>query len=195
MRVRTAATAVMLTVTLSALAFAQQHKQVAIRADDGRWVMASRALNPADVPPNAPLYGIAVIESPEGRGVIVSALSGSSLLRIGDRIDEIQLPGIKDRERNANPGYWPYQVLTPSDFYRLAAKCVESCLVRLRGIESTRFGLSQTLSGPRVFGYLPVGTGAGFGVELDDDSGAVATYVDLRSGERFGPPASVAFGR
>jgi len=157
--------------------------------------MASRALNPADVPPNAALYGITVIESPEGRGVIVSALTGASLLRVGDRVDEIQLPGVKDRERNANPGYWPYQVLTPSDFYRLAAKCLDACLVRLRGIESTRFGVSQTISGPRVFGYLPVGSGAGFGMELDEASGNVADYVDLRTGDRFAPPASVVFGR
>jgi hypothetical protein len=45
-----------------------------------------------------------------------------------------------------------------------------------------------------VFGYLPVGTGKGFGVELDEESGAVAKYVDLRTGERFGPPASAVFG-
>jgi hypothetical protein len=41
-----------------------------------------------------------------------------------------------------------------------------------------------------VFGYLPVGTGNGFGVALDETSGAVANYVDLRTGDRFGPPAS-----
>jgi len=158
-------------------------------------VPTSGPLTPADVAPNSALYGITVAESPEGRGVIVIALSASSLLQIGDRVDEIQLPGVKDRERNANPGYWPYQVLTPSDFYRLAAKCLDACLVRLRGIESTRFGTSQTISGPRVFGYLPVGTGAGFGAELDETKGNVAADVDLRTGERFGPPASTVFRR
>jgi len=192
MRLRTAGGALMIATAFSALAYAQQ---VAIRDDDGRWVMVSRPLTPADVAPNSALYGITVAESPEGRGVIVIALSASSLLQIGDRVDEIQLPGVKDRERNANPGYWPYQVLTPSDFYRLAAKCLDACLVRLRGIESTRFGTSQTISGPRVFGYLPVGTGAGFGAELDETKGNVAAYVDLRTGERFGPPASTVFRR
>ena len=149
-------------------------------------------VNPADVPSVSALYGIAVVEMPQAKGVIVTATSAGSLLHVGDRVDEIQLPGVKDRERNANPGYWPYQVLTPSDFYRLASKCVDACLVRLRGVESTRFGFSQTMSGPRVFGYVPVGTGNGFGVELDEESGAVATYMDLRTGERFGPPV---FGR
>ena len=186
MRLRTTGLIAVAVLTLSALAHAQQ---VAIRADDGRWIMADRALNPTDVPHNSALYGITVVGSPEGRGVIVSALAGGSLLKIGDRLDEVQLPGVKDRERQASIGYWPYQVWTPSDFYRLAAKCLEACLVRLRGVESTRFGLSQTISGPRVFGYLPVGTGTGFGVKLDETSGNVAQYVDLRTGERFGPPA------
>lgn len=46
-----------------------------------------------------------------------------------------------------------------------------------------------------MFGYLPVGTGEGFGVELDETSGAVAYYVDIRTGERFGPPASAVLVR
>jgi len=182
-------------VTLSTFTLAQQSTPVAIRDDTGRWVMAVRPLNPADVPTNSALYGITVVDAPEGKGTIVTATGAEALLRVGDRVDEIQLPGIKDRQRNANPGYWAYQVWTASDFYRLAAKCVDVCLVRLRGVESTRFGLSQTISGPRVFAYMPVGTGAGFGMELDEASGAVADYVDLRTGERFGPPASVVFDR
>jgi hypothetical protein len=192
---RLLSTTVVVLVALSVIADAQQPTPVAIRDDNGRWSMAARLLNPADVPMSSALHGITVIDSPEGRGTIVTAASASSLLRVGDRVDEIQLPGVKDRERQVNPGYWPYQVWTASDFYRLAAKCLDACLVRLRGVESTRFGLSQTLSGPRVFAYLPVGTGAGFGVELEEESGTVAKYVDLRTGERFGPPASVVFGR
>jgi hypothetical protein len=155
--------------------------------------MAARVLKPSDVPSASALYGITVVDSPDGKSVIVSAASAGSLLRIGDRVDEVQLPGIKDRERHVNPGYWPYQVWTASDFYRLAAKCVDTCLVRLRSIENLPY--SRPISGPRVFAYVPVGTGAGFGAELDETNGSVAAYVDLRTGERFGPAASAVFGR
>ena len=149
-------------------------------------------MNPGDVPRASALYGITVVESAEGNSAIVSVTGPGSLLQVGDRIDEVQLPGIKDRERQVNPGYWTYQVWTVSDFYRLAAQCVETCLVRLRSVESRRYG---PWTDPRAFAYLPVGTGAGFGVELDEQSGAVAKYVDLRTGERFAPPASVGFAR
>jgi len=195
MRLLTTFASVIVAIALSVLAQAQQGSPVAIRDDAGRWVMAARPLNPTDVPSASPLYGITVVEMPQAKGVIVTAAGAGSLLHVGDRVDEVQLPGLVDRERNANPGYWPYQVLTPSDFYRLALKCVDACLVRLRGVESTTFGVSQTMSGPRLFGYLAVGTGKGFGVELEENSGDVAKYVDLRTGERFGPPASAVFGR
>jgi hypothetical protein len=180
-------------VTLSAFAQAQQGKQVYIRNNDGMLVPAPRVLNPGDVPQTSALYRITVTESLEGNSAIVSAVSPGSLLQIGDRIDEVQLPGIKDRERHGlNSNYWPYQVWNVSDFYRLAAQCVDTCLVRLRTVESTRNG---PWTGPRAFAYLPIGTGAGFGQELDETSGSVAKYVDLRTGERFGPPAAVVFGR
>ena len=192
MRLRMTGGVVVLATTVATLAHAQQGGPVAIRDNDGRLVMAARALNSADVPRTSALYGITVVESAEGNSAIVSATGPGSLLRIGDRVDEVQLPGIKDRERNVNPGYFKYQVWTASDFYRLAARCVETCLVRLRTVESTRY---THWVGPRAFAYLPVGTGAGFGQELDDTSGRVANYVDLRTGERFGPPASVVFGR
>jgi len=193
MRLRTTGGAVVVAITLSALAHAQEGNPVYIRNNEGRLVQAPRLLNPADVPRTSALYGITVVESLEGNSAIVSATSPGSLLRIGDRIDEVQLPGIKDRERHGtNSGYWTYQVWTASDFYRLAARCVESCLVRLRTVESTKY---EHWAGPRAFAYLPVGTGAGFGVELDEQSGAAAKYVDLKTAERFGPPASVVFGR
>ena len=193
MRLRTTGGALIVAVTLAALTQAQQNNPVYIRNNDGRLVPAPRVLNPGDVPSTSALYGVTVVESAEGNSAIVSATSPGSLLQTGDRIDEVQLPGIKDRERHGiNSGYWPYQVWTTSDFYRLAAQCVETCLVRLRTIENTRY---EHWAGPRAFGYLPVGTGAGFGVELDQERRAVANYVDLRTGDRFGPSASVVFGR
>jgi hypothetical protein len=180
-------------ITLSTLALAQQGSLVAIRGDDGRFVMADRVLNPTDVPPASPLYGIAVVDAPDGKSVIVRATSGPSPLQVGDRVDEIQLPGINDRQRHVNPGYWNYQVWTASDFYRLATTCVDACLVRLRAIEN--LPESRYSNAPRLFGYVPVGSGAGFGVELDETSGHETNFVDLRTGERFGPPASMVFGR
>jgi len=192
MRRRTIGGAVIALTALCALTQAQQANPVHIRDIDGRLVPAPRVLNSGDVPSTSALYGIAVVESAEGNSAIVSATPPGSLLRIGDRIDEVQLPAMKDRERNVNPGYFKYQVWTVSDFYRLAAQCVETCLVRLRTLESTRY---EHWAGPRAFAYLPVGTGKGFGQELDEKSGSVANYVDLRTGERFGPPASVVFGR
>ena len=202
MRQRTTGGAVIVAMTLSVLAQAQQSGPVAIRDNDGRLVMADRLLNPADVPRTSALYGVTVVDSPEGNGAIVRAASAGSLLQIGDRIDEVQLPGIKDRERHVNPGYFTYQVWTVSDFYRLAARCIDACLVRLRSVENMKYtyvradgGAQTTLTGPRAFAYLPVGTGTGFGAELDERSGSVANYVDLRTGERFGPPASMVFGR
>jgi len=183
----------MAAIAMCALAHAQQPNPVYIRNNDGMLVPASRVLNPGDVPPTSALYGITVVQSLEGNSAIVSAKSPGSLLQVGDRIDEVQLPGIKDRERHGlNSNYWTYQVWTVSDFYRLAAQCVETCLVRLRTLESTRY---EHWTGPRAFAYLPVGTGKGFGQELDEKSGSAANYVDLRTGERFGPPASIVFGR
>ena len=193
MRLRMTGLAAVVAITLSALTQAQQSGPVDIRDNDGRLVVAPRVLNPGDVPPASTLYGITIVDAPNGKSVIVSATPTGSLLQVGDRVDEIQLPGIKDRQRHVNPGYWPYQVWTASDFYRLAAKCTETCLVRLRSVEE--LADSRYNNAPRVFAYLPVGTGVGFGAELDEDSGAVAKYVDLRTGERFGPPASVVFGR
>jgi len=192
MRRRIIGGVVVAAIAMSALAHAQQANPVYIRNNDGMLVPAPRVLNAGDVPQTSALYGITVVESLEGNSAIVSK-SPNSLLQVGDRIDEVQLPGIKDRERHGlNSNYWTYQVWNVSDFYRLAAQCVETCLVRLRTVESTRNGL---WTGPRAFAYLPVGTGAGFGQELDETSGTVAKYVDLRTGERFGPPASVVFGR
>ena len=176
--------AVLMSLALSALVHAQQ---VAIRGDDGRFVMAARLLNPTDVPPTSALHGISVVDAQDGKSVVVSATSEPSLLHTGDQVDEIQLPGIKDRERTVNPSYWPYQVWTASDFYRLAAKCVEVCLVRLRSADN--LPESRYSNAPRVFGYLPVGAGQGFGVELDEANGTATRYVDLRTGERFSPPA------
>jgi hypothetical protein len=193
MRLRMTGVAAVVSMTLSALIQAQQGGPVDIRDNDGRLIVAPRVLNPGDVPPASILYGITTADAPDGKSVIVRATPTGSLLQVGDRVDEIQLPGIKDRQRNVNPGYWPYQVWNASDFYRLAAKCTETCLVRLRSVED--LADSRYSNAPRVFAYLPVGTGAGFGVELDEDSGAVAKYVDLRTGERFGPPASAVFGR
>jgi hypothetical protein len=192
MRLRTAGRTMVVAMALSALAQAQQ---VDIRDNHGRLATAARLLNPTDVPPESALYGITVADSPEGKGVIVRATSGPSLLHVGDQVDEVQLPGIKDREGhvNPNPNYWPYQVWAVSDFYRLAAQCVDACLVRLRSIES--LPTPGRIGDPRLFGYLPVGSGTGFGVELDEASGNIAKYVDLRTGERFSPPASVVFGR
>jgi hypothetical protein len=193
MALRTTGGAVVVTIILSAFAHAQDGKPVYIRNNDGMLVRAPRLLNPGDVPSTSALYGITVVESAEGNSAIVSATSRGSLLQVGDRIDEVQLPGVKDRERHGmNSNYWTYQVWTASDFYRLAAQCVETCLVRLRTIESTRY---EHWTGPRAFAYLPVGTGKGFGAELDEASGTVAKYVDLRTGERFSPPSSVVFGR
>ena len=190
MRLGTAGGAVVVAITLSALAQAQQ---VDIRDDAGRLVTAARALNPTDVPRTSALYGITVVDAQDGKSVVVSAIGTGSLLHVGDRVDEVQLPGIKDRIRHVNPGYWPYQVWTPSDFYRLASKCVKACLVRLRSLENLRD--SRYSNAPRVFAYLPVGTGGGFGAELDETNGNVAAYVDLHTGERFGPSASMVFGR
>jgi hypothetical protein len=190
MRLGTAFGTMVVATALPALTLAQQ---VDIRDNDGRLVTAARLLNPNDVPPTSALYGITVVDSLEGKSVIVRATSGPSLFQVGDRVDEVQLPSIKDRQRHVNPGYWPYQVWTASDFYRLAAKCVDTCLVRLRSIES--LPTPGRIGDPRLFAYLPVGTGAGFGVELDETSGSAANYVDLRTGERFGPPASAVFGR
>ena len=193
MRWRETGGAVVVAIALSAFAQAQQGNAVYIRNNEGMLVPAARVLNPGDVPQTSALHGITVVESLEGNSAIVSVASPGSLLRVGDRIDEVQLPGIKDRERHGlNSNYWTYQVWNVSDFYRLAAQCETTCLVRLRTVESTRNGL---WTGPRAFAYLPVGTGAGFGQELDETSGSVAKYVDLRTGERFGPPASVVFGR
>jgi hypothetical protein len=193
MQRRTTGGAVVVAITLAAVAHAQQANPVYIRNNDGMLVPAARVLNPGDVPTTSALYGITVVESAEGNSAIVSATSPGSLLRVGDRIDEVQLPGIKDRERHgSNSNYWTYQVWNVSDFYRLAARCVATCLVRLRTVESTKY---EHWAGPRAFAYLPVGTGVGFGQELDEASGIVAKYVDLRTGERFGPPVSVVFGR
>ena len=188
---RMAVAAVVVAITSSAQA--QQRDPVDVRDSDGRLVTAARQLNPADVPSSSALYGITVVDSPDGKSVIVRATSGPSALQVGDRVDEVQLPGIKDRQRHVNPGYWPYQVWTASDFYRLATKCADACLVRLRAVEDLPD--SRYSNAPRLFGYVPAGSGAGFGVELDETSGNVAHYVDLRTGERFGPPASVVFGR
>ena len=183
MRLRTASTAMVVALALSALAHAQQGSQVVVRADDGRWTTANRASNPADVPPVSALFGIIVTDAPEGRSAIVSAVrEGRSPLRVGDRIDEVQLPGVVDRQRQASPGYWPYQVWTPADFYRLAAKCLHGCLVRLRNEENTKW--------PRVFAYLPVGNEAAFIAAREEATGHILAYVDLRTGERFAPPAS-----
>lgn len=191
MGLRTTGGAVIVALSLSTITHAQQGP-VYVHDNDGRLVQVPRALNSADVPRTSALYGITVVETAEGNSAIVSATSPDSLLHVGNRIDEVQLPGTKNRERQVNPGYWPYQVWTASDFYRLAAQCVEACLVRLRTTESTRY---DHWTGPRAFAYLPVGTGAGFGAELDEASGNVAAYVDLRTGQRFGPPASFVFGR
>jgi hypothetical protein len=187
MRRQTAGAAVVAAITLSALAHAQQGGSVTARADNGRWTTVERAATPADVPPASALFGIVVSNGPEGRSAIVTATpSKGSPLQIGDRIDEVQLPGVVARQRQTNPGYWSYQVWTPADFYRLAMHCLDGCLVRLRTAESTPW--------PRVFAYLPVGDPA-FTPARDETSQRILAYVDARTGERFGPPASAVFGR
>ncbi len=50
------------------------------------------------------------------------------------------------------------------------------------------------MSGPRVFAYLPIGPATEF-VAAQDGDGSVAAYVDVRTGEKFGPTASAVFGR
>ena len=183
MRLRTASGAVVVAITLSAPAHTQESRPVVVRADNGRWTTAERTLSPADVPPTSALFGIVVTNGPEGRSAIVTAIgSKSSPLRIGDRIDEVQLPGVVNRQGQTNPGYWSYQVWTSADFYRLAVQCLNGCLVRLRTAESTPW--------PRVFAYLPVGDPA-FTAARDETSGRIQAYVDPRTGERFGPPASL----
>ena len=122
MRLQRTGTAVLAATALSALVHAQDGNPVYIRNNDGQLMQAARVLNPADVPRTSALYGVTVIESAEGNSAIVSAATPGSLLRVGDRIDEVQLPGIANRERHgSNSGYWTYQVWTVSDFYRLAA--------------------------------------------------------------------------
>jgi hypothetical protein len=181
---------------------AQIHQQSAgtdgpsfVRGADGRWERQTQKQTLSEVPTESPLHGVEVIDSPGGRSATVVWVdaSASTDLRPGDLVDEIQLPGLPDRERQANPGYWPYQVWGSADFYRLAVQCAPSCLVRLRGSESTRFGASQTVSGPVVFGYKLLGSGTGFQQTLDPSSTKVAGYVDTRTGERFEPSAATAF--
>jgi hypothetical protein len=166
-----------------------------VRAADGRWESQTQAPRASDVPLTSPLRGVEVIDSPGGRSATVVRIDAGAQtdLRPGDLVDEIQIAGLPDRERQANPGYWPYQVWGASDFYRLAVQCAPGCLVRLRGGESTRFGLSQTLSGPRVFGYKRLGAGTRFLEVLDDSAQQVAEYIDTQTGEHFGPAASIAF--
>ena len=159
----------------------------AIRGDDGRWIIANRTWDTRDVPRTSALSGITVIDSPNHRSVIVNSASADRPLIRGDRIDEVQLPGVENRERQSNPGYWPYQVWSASDFYRLAAKCVEGCLVRLRSADDTPW--------PREFAYLPVGPTRWFSSALNTQDGTLVGYVDMRTGERFGPAASVVFRR
>jgi hypothetical protein len=131
------------------------------------------------------LFGITIIDSPNRRSVVVDGITANSPLNRGDCIDEVQLPGIENRERQSNPRYWPYQVWSASDFYRLVAKCVEGCLVRLRSIADT--------SWPQTFAYLPVGPKTSFQPARNEQDGSVVAYVDTRTGERFGPAALVGF--
>lgn len=156
-----------------------------IRADDGRWVTANRAWDARDVPRTSALFGVTVLESPNNRSVIVNGVTVNGPLIRGDWIDEVQLPGVENRQKQSSPGYWPYQVWSASDFYRLAAKCVEGCLVRLRKVEDTPW--------PHQFAYLPIGSTTPFTATLNPQDGRVVAYVDARTGERFGPAASGLF--
>src|SRR5579864_6334893 len=184
----TKSTVVAFAAILSPVIAAQDQNggRVAVRADDGRWTVADRPWQPRDVSASSPLYRIRVADSPDAKSAIVIATTEDSPLKVGDRIDEIQLPGLRDREKLASAGHWRYQVSSASDFCGLAAKCVPGCLVRLRGVERTTVGLSHTISGPRVFAYVPLGADSGF-APVRDESGAVTEYVDVQTGEHFGP--------
>jgi len=182
----TAALTMMIVLPLPALAQGPSGPAF-IRGDDGRWIAANRTWNTKDVPRTSALFGITVVDSPNRRSVILDGVTANAPLNRGDWIDEVQLPGIENRERQSNPGYWPYQVWSASDFYRLAAKCVEGCLVRLRSIAETPW--------PKKFAYLPVGPTTFFRPAFNEQDGSVVAYVDTRTGERFAPAASVGFRR
>jgi hypothetical protein len=166
-----------------------------VRAADGRWERRSQTLTASQVPVASPLRGVEVVNSPGGRSVTVVRVGAAAHtdLRPGDLVDEIQIAGLSDRERQANPGYWPYQVWAASDFYRLAVQCTPGCLVRLRSAESTTMGDGRTPGGPRSFGYKLLGSGTGFRRTFDASAANVAGYIDNQTGERFGPAASTAF--
>lgn len=183
----TAAVMMLTVLALRALAHEPSRPAVAVRADDGRWVTTNRAWDTRDVPRTSALFGVTVIESPNRRSVIVNGVTVNGPLIRGDWIDEVQLPGVENREKQSNPGYWPYQVWSASDFYRLAAKCVEGCLVRLRKIEDTPW--------PREFAYLPIGPTTSFVPALNGQDGSVVAYIDTLTGERFGPAATGLFRR
>ena len=167
-----------------------------VRGADGRWEPLTRQLTDSDIPSSSPLRGVKVKDSSDGKSAtVVQADTVRSSLHPGDLVDEIQIAGILNRKRQANPGFWPYQVWGASDFYRLAVQCASECLIRLRGPESTTFGVSQTVSGPRVFGYILIGSGPGFRETLDDSARKTTGFIDTQTGEPFGPPASTAFAQ
>jgi hypothetical protein len=163
---------------------AQTPSPAVARDADGRWQPQLRPLTASDVPAISALRGVVVGETPDGRSTAVFRVNADSPLHVGDRIDEIQNAGLSDREHQANPGYWPYQVWTTADFYRLAAQCVPDCLVRLRDAEGAQR--------PRAFGYQLIGSSTGF---RETTVGNVTAYVDVRTGEHFSPLASAVLPR
>jgi hypothetical protein len=163
------------------------------RADAGRPVGGQKVSEPAaivasasNVPSTSALDGVKVGRSPGGKSVVIISVDGRSpaanFLSPGYVVDEIQLGGLLDREQQPRPGYWPYQVWSPSDFSRLAALCMPECLVRLR--VSFDDG-----SNARQFGYTRVGNGAAFHETLDATLTRLTGYVDAVTDEYFGPAA------
>ena len=177
---------------LASAVAAQQQSGVAVKGPDGRWTTRERPWNASDVPVESALAGVRVDGNAWSRSVVVTAITDKNApLHVGDLIDEVQLPGIPNREARVAEGAWPYQVWDASDFYRLAMRCTSGCLVRLRGTADTAPEPTQRVCCPLEFGYVLVGSGARFAPVRDQGSG----FIDVQTRERFGPAASVVFGR
>ena len=159
------------------------------RAVGGQTVSEPDAIVPSasHVPSTSALDGVKVGRSPGGKSVVIISVDGRSpaanALFPGYVVDEIQLGGLLNREQQPRPGYWPYQVWSPSDFSRLAALCIPECLVRLR--VSFDDG-----SNARQFGYARIGDGAAFHETFDATLTRLTGYVDAVTDEYFGPAAA-----
>ncbi len=185
----------LLIVLAMAFGAGAQDGSAIVRADDGRWATRDHQWALADVSSSSALHGVVVGDSPDERAAIVTAIALPGLpLHVGDRVDEIQLPGIANRQQQSNPGYWPYQVWRAADFYRLASRCRTGCLVRLRGAQAATTYAESSTPGPLAFGYVRVGEPTAFRAVHGAD-GAVNSYLDAVTGEQFGPLASSVFGQ